>query len=147
MDNKITPTPLSIVPIVIQETYDTRKVKDVYLYCECGSSEKGIVLGVYNCWALWLTCRVCNRTWYICNRCLDSRKKITNKPALYRHHRKQHYFKNKPVCPKKQIFVTAANKEEAWMRDHFGLERGFDSTMSKTVNASETLPSKHIISE
>lgn len=110
MDNKIAHPPSSIVPIAIQETYDTGKVKDVFLYCDCGCSSTGIILGIYNGWALWLKCsgRVCNRTWYICNRCIDCRKKIKDKPALDRHHRNQH-LKGKTVVSKEQKSVTADN--------------------------------------
>lgn len=102
MNNEVA-APSSLVPITILETYDTSKVKEVHLYCDCGSSEKGTILGIYDDWALWIKCSKdsCSKLWYICNRCIDCRKKIKDKPALDRHHRNQH-LKGRALSTKKR---------------------------------------------
>jgi hypothetical protein len=85
-------SPTSIVPIQIRHTYVTNIIKDIHLYCECGHKKKAKVIGIHNDWALWFQCTkpTCPNTWYVCNCCQDSRKKITKKEALSRHHKKQH---------------------------------------------------------
>jgi hypothetical protein len=92
VDSYAASPPTSIVPIQIWQTYETSKVKEEFWYCECGSKEEAKILGIHDGWALWMVCPslTCQRTWYVCNRCPDSRKKITNKEGLKRHNKQQH---------------------------------------------------------
>jgi hypothetical protein len=97
------PPPTSVVPIQIRQEYDTSKIKDEFWYCECGSKEMAKILGIHDDWALWMVCQnpCCQTTWYVCNRCPDSRKKITDREALKRHNKQQHR-KNGGVAGKKR---------------------------------------------
>lgn len=90
----------SIVPIEIRECYDTTLVKDIHLHCECGHNQRARVVGIHDGWALWLQCTkpTCSCTWYVCNRCADVRKKITDKDALKRHHKKQHIKSKRSIA-------------------------------------------------
>ena len=84
--------PTSIVPIQIRCSYDTALIKDIHLHCECGHNQRARIIGIHDDWALWFQCtkQMCPNTWYVCNGCADVRKKITQRDALKRHHKKQH---------------------------------------------------------
>ena len=82
----------SIVPIQVRSSYDTSLVTDNHWLCDCGHNKRARVIGIHDDWALWMQCTKpgCPNTWYVCNRCPDVRKKITQSDALKRHHKKQH---------------------------------------------------------
>ena len=81
-----------IIPIQLRGSYDTHQVKDTHMHCDCGHYERATVMGIHDDWALWMHCTKpeCTNTWYVCNRCPDVRKKITQISALKRHHKNQH---------------------------------------------------------
>ena len=55
--------------------------------CDCGHSEKAEILGIYNEWALLLSCRrnECPKKWYAFCKCEKTRTKMTLNIHLQRH--------------------------------------------------------------